>query len=154
MRQWKQFISTFWNHFHLIREPVFTPRTVQECSKISPAIRGWESVHKMASKISPINFDSRAVHYFWHFSFSNGKWFPTVLAMIKTQTTTKATNVPLKTVLSSGRSKGEPLPSPPPPSPWPNFFSISCGFFLENFVKMRPCCLLEITNWLSVPIPI
>ena len=43
-------ISTVQNHFRSIREPIFTPRTGRECSKIYPDIREHELVYKWLLK--------------------------------------------------------------------------------------------------------
>ena len=56
------------DHFLSIQELNFMPG--RECSKLSR----HQSVRiglQMASEICPININSRAVHYFWQFSFSN-----------------------------------------------------------------------------------
>ena len=85
MRDWRNWItrffvkwnSTVWYLFHSIRELNFTPQTGRECSKIFPAIRGRESVYKWFPKFDQSTFIPEL--FFWHFSFSNEKWFRTLL---------------------------------------------------------------------------
>ena len=54
------------------------PEQVENAPKFPGHQRAGISL-QMASEIWPINFNSRPVQYFWQFSFSNEKWFRTLL---------------------------------------------------------------------------